>query len=66
MTKKKINIIITIMIICIAFFFAFTYAYENYIIQKSDEQYESTLDDEVGNKKEENSSGLTNEESKNN
>ena len=63
MTKKKINVIITIMIVFIVLFLAGSFAYENYIIRKQDEQYEQSLDD-LNQKQEENSSGKTNEESK--
>ncbi len=64
MTKKKINIIITIMIVFIVLFLAGSFAYENYIIRKQDEQYEQSLKD-LDQKEQENSSGKTNEESKN-
>ena len=63
MTKKKINVIITIMIVFIVLFLAGSFAYENYIIRKQDEKYEQSLDD-LSQKQEENSSGKTNEESK--
>ena len=63
MTKKKINIIISIMIVFIVLFLAGSFAYENYIIRKQDEKYEQSLDD-LDQKQEENASGKTNEESK--
>ena len=63
MTKKKINVIITIMIVFIVLFLAGSFAYENYIIRKQDEKYEQSLDD-LNQKQEENASGKTNEESK--
>lgn len=63
MTKKKINVIITIMIVFIVLFLAGSFAYENYVIRKQDEKYEQSLDD-LNQKQEENSSGKTNEESK--
>lgn len=63
MTKKKINVIITIMIVFIVLFLAGSFAYENYIIRKQDEKYEQSLDD-LSQKQEENASGKTNEESK--
>lgn len=63
MTKKKINIIISIMIVFIVLFLAGSFAYENYIIRKQDEKYEQSLDD-LNQKQEENASGKTNEESK--
>ena len=43
MTKKKINIIITIMIVFIVLFLAGSFAYENYQIRKQDEKYEEEL-----------------------
>ena len=63
MTKKKINVIISIMIVFIVLFLAGSFAYENYIIRKQDEKYEQSLDD-LNQKQEENASGKTNEESK--
>ena len=63
MTKKKINIIISIMIVFIVLFLAGSFAYETYIIRKQDEKYEQSLDD-LNQKQEENASGKTNEESK--
>ena len=63
MTKKKINVIITIMIVFIVLFLAGSFAYENYIKRKQDEKYEQSLDD-LSQKQEENASGKTNEESK--
>ena len=63
MTKKKINVTITIMIVFIVLFLAVSFAYENYIIRKQDEKYEQSLDD-LDQKQEENASGKTNEESK--
>lgn len=66
MTKKKINIIIAIMVVFIAIFFAGSFAYETYKQNKSDQQYEESLDKDLDNAQKENSSGQTNEESKNN
>lgn len=63
MTKKKINIIITIMIVFIVLFFAGSFAYENYQIRKQDEKYEEELKN-LEEKQKENESGKTNEESK--
>lgn len=63
MTKKKINVIITIMIIFIVVFLAGSFAYENYIIRKQDQEYEESLKN-LDQKQEENASGKTNEESK--
>lgn len=63
MTKKKINVIITIMIIFIVVFLAGSFAYESYIIRKQDQEYEESLKN-LDQKQEENASGKTNEESK--
>lgn len=63
MTKRKINIIITIMIVFIVLFLAGSFAYENYQIRKQDEQYEQNLKD-LDESKKEYESGKTNEESK--
>lgn len=63
MTKRKINIIITIMIVFIVLFLAGSFAYENYQIRKQDEQYEQSLKD-LDESKKEYESGKTNEESK--
>lgn len=63
MTKKKINVIITIMIIFIVVFLAGSFAYESYIIRKQDQEYEESLTN-LDQKQEENASGKTNEESK--
>jgi flagellar basal body-associated protein FliL len=61
MTKKKINVIITIMVVFIVLFMAGSFAYENYLIKKQDQQYEQTLKD-LDDKKQENSTGKTNQE----
>lgn len=63
MTKKKINIIISIMIVFIVLFLAGSFAYENYQIRKQDEKYEEELKN-LDEKQKENESGKTNEESK--
>lgn len=63
MTKKKINIIITIMIVFIVLFLASSFAYESYQIRKQDEKYEEELKN-LDDKEKENESGKTNEESK--
>lgn len=63
MTKKKINIIITIMIVFIVLFLAGSFAYESYQIRKQDEKYEEELKN-LDDKEKENESGKTNEESK--
>lgn len=61
MTKKKINVIITIMVVFIVLFMAGSFAYENYLIKKQDQQYEQSLKD-LDDKKQENSTGKTNQE----
>ncbi len=63
MTKKKINIFITIMIVFIVLFLAGSFAYESYKINKSDQQYEEGLGD-LDQTKKDNEAGLTNDESK--
>ena len=63
MTKKKIDVLITIMICFIVLFLAGSFAYENYLINKQDQKYEESLKD-LDNKQQESSSGKTNEESK--
>ena len=62
MTKKKINVILTIMVVFIVLFLAGSFAYENYLIKKQDQEYAESLKD-LDSKQEENSSGKTNEES---
>lgn len=39
MTGKKINIIVIVMVIFLALFFAGSFAYESWRIQKEDEKY---------------------------
>lgn len=63
MTKKKINVIITIMIIFIVLFLAGSFAYENYQIRKQDEEYNESLKD-LDDIEKENGSGLINGENK--
>lgn len=63
MTKKKINVLISIMIVFIVLFLAGSFAYENYLINKQDQQYEESLKD-LNNTEQESSSGKTSEESK--
>lgn len=63
MTKKKINVIISIMIVFIVLFLAGSFAYENYQIRKQDEQYEQSLGD-LDNIQKDNESGKVNDESK--
>ena len=63
MTKKKINVLISIMIVFIMLFLAGSFAYENYLINKQDQKYEESLKD-LDNTQQESSSGKTSEESK--
>ena len=65
MTKKKINVILTIMVVFIVLFLAGSFAYENYLFNKQDAEYNESLKDLDG-KQQENASGLTNNESQNN
>ena len=62
MTKKKINVIIIIMVIFFALFFAGSFAYEEYRIRKSDQEYSEKWEKEEGQLKDEHSSGNTNED----
>ena len=57
MTKKKINVFIVIMVIFFAVFFAGSFAYEEYRIRKSDEEYSKQLDNDLDNLQNSNSSG---------
>lgn len=60
MTKKKINVIIVIMVIFFALFFAGSFAYEEYRIRKSDEEYAERWDREEDQIKDNNTAGNTN------
>lgn len=64
MTRKTLNIIIGIVISFIVLFYAGTNAYEQYLIEKNDQQYEESLKD-LDNTSKEHESGQTNHESKN-
>ena len=57
MTKKKINVFIIIMVIFFALFFAGSFAYEEYRIRKSDEEYSKQWEQDEDNLKDSNSSG---------
>lgn len=63
MTKKKINVILTIMVVFIVLFLAGSFAYESYLFRKQDAEYNESLKD-LESKQEENSAGKTNAESK--
>lgn len=62
MTKKKINVILTIMVAFIVLFLAGSFAYENYLFKKQDAEYTESLKD-LDSKQQQNASGKTNEES---
>lgn len=61
MSKSRINKIITIMVIFVVLFLAGTFAYENYMIKKADQEYAESIKNLPGIQ-EENSSGKVNEE----
>ena len=65
MTRKTMNVIIGILVAFIVVFFAGTFAYENYIIERSDAQYEQNLEGELDSASKENQSGATKEEARN-
>lgn len=48
MSKKTLNKIITVLVVFIVLFLAGTFAYENYLIRKSDAEYEVSLKDLPG------------------
>jgi len=62
MTKKKINVILTIMVVFIVLFLAGSFAYENYLFQKQDAEYNESLKN-LENSQDQNSAGKTNNES---
>jgi len=64
MNKKTINVIIGIVFAFFVIFFAGSFAYENYIINKSDQDYEQSLDKDTDELEKENQSGQTNDEAK--
>ena len=66
MGRKAINVIIGIVLSVIVVFFAGSFAYEQYLIDKSDSQYENSLENDLDETSKDNQSGQTNEESKNN
>lgn len=65
MTRKTMNVIIGILVGFIVVFFAGSFAYENYLIARSDSQYEQNLEGELDEASKENQSGATNDEAKN-
>ena len=64
MTRKALNIIMGILVAFIVIFFAGSFAYENYIIEKSDQEYEQNLESDLDQASKDNQSGATNQESK--
>lgn len=64
MGRKTLNIIIGIVLAFIVVFFAGSFAYEKYIINKSDQNYENSLDKDLEDASKDNQSGATTEESK--
>lgn len=64
MSKKALNIIIGIVFACVIIFFAGSFAYEQYLINKSDTQYEDSLQNDLNDTSKDNQSGQTSEEAK--
>lgn len=64
MGRKAMNIIIGIVLSCFVIFFAGSFAYEQYLINKSDSDYEQSLDKDLDETSKDNQSGATTEESK--
>ena len=66
MSRKTINVIIGIVFAFFVLFFAGSFAYQQYIMDKSDSEYEETVDDDVDSISKDHQSGQTNEEAKDN
>ena len=64
MSRRTLNVIIGLVFSFIVIFFAGSFAYEQYKINKSDQQYEESLESELDETSKEHQSGQTNEESK--
>jgi uncharacterized protein YxeA len=64
MNKKVLNIIIGIVFAFFVVFFAGSFACEQYMINKSDRDYENSLQQETDDLEKENQSGQTNNEAK--
>ncbi len=64
MTKKTLNVIISIMVAFFVLFFAGSLAYETYSRNKSDRDSQTQWEQEQAKREEENSSGPTLDESK--
>ena len=66
MNRRTINVIIGIVFAFFLIFFVGSFAYQQYTINKSDSEYEESLNKDLDETSKENQSGQTNEESKNN
>lgn len=64
MGRKSLNIIIGIVLAFIVVFFAGSFAYEKYLINKSDSEYDRNLDSDLDNAAQDNQSGATSGETK--
>ena len=64
MTRKTLNIIMGILVAFIVVFFAGSFAYDNYIMEKSDQNYEQSLEGDLDQTAKDNQSGATNQESR--
>lgn len=64
MTGKIMNIIIGILLTFMVVFFAGSFAYENYLMNQSDKQYEESLESDLDQTSKEHQSGSTNDEVK--
>jgi uncharacterized protein YpmB len=65
MTRKALNIIMGILVTFIVVFFAGSFAYDNYLMEKSDQSYEQSLEGDLDQASKDNQSGATNQESRN-
>ena len=65
MTKKTLNVLITIMIVFFVLFFAGQLAYETYSRNRSDQIAQEQWEEEQARKEQENASGPTIDESRN-
>lgn len=61
MSKSRINKIITVMVIFVVLFLAGTFAYENYMIRKADQEYEESMKDLAGIQSDHSSGKVNNE-----
>ena len=65
MTRKALNIIMGILVAFIVVFFAGSFAYDNFLMEQSDRQYEQSLEGDLDQASKDNQSGATNQESRN-